>query len=217
VPFDRSVGNVEDRPPLLISAVDTNTSRRAVHGLYPGRLLAASTHNLRAEVLRCDPSAGALCISCFNPPEADLADADLRRQYLAAEPHEREQLAASVGLCAEDAGKWAIEGSCSYASDRLLEELRATHAGAPAFAVGFVSVMAGTMLPAQTIREILDDRCLDGTMSRAVVQFLDPVAASNAPRRGQVPGRGVRVERSAQPRRGRDDGEAFRRPGGRDR
>jgi hypothetical protein len=183
VPFDGPVGDVNNRPALLVSAVDTNTSRRAVQGLYPARLLAASTHNLRAEVIRCDPGAGAPCISCFNPPEADVPDADLRREYLAAEPGERERLAAAVGLSIEQADRWAVEGTCSYATDRLLARLRLSHEGPRAFAVGFVSVMAGTMLAAQTIREIIGDRCLDGTLSRAVMQFLDPTAASNAPRR----------------------------------
>ena len=101
---------------MLISAVDTNTSRRAVQGLYSHRLLAASTHNLRAEVLRCDPDAGAACISCFNPPETDIPDADLRRQYLAAPKEDRKRLAADVGLSVEEAERWAIEDTCSYAT-----------------------------------------------------------------------------------------------------
>lgn len=186
--FDGPVGEVQDRPALLVSAVDTNTSRRAVQGLYPARLLAASTHNLRAEVIRCDPPAGAPCISCFNPPEADVPDAELRREYLAAEPDERERLAATVGLSIEAAERWAIEGTCSFATDRLLAQLRESHQGPEAFAVGFVSVMAGAMLAAQTIREFLGHRCLDGTLSRAVMQFVDPVAGSNAPRRQRQDG-----------------------------
>jgi hypothetical protein len=183
LPVDAPVSEVADRPPLLISAVDTNASRRDVQALYPPRLLAASTHNLRAEVLRCDPVAGAPCISCFNPPDADVSDADLRRQFLAATDAEKRDLAAAAGLSLEDAVRWAIEGTCSYPTDRLLDQLRVTHDGAAAFAVGFVSVMAGTMLAAQTIREIIGDRCLDGTTARAVMQFLDPTASTNAPRR----------------------------------
>lgn len=179
VPFDGPVGDATDRPDLLISAVDTNTSRRAVQGLYPARLVAASTHNLRAEVLRCDPSAGAPCISCFNPPEADVPDADLRRQYLAAGPDERERLATRVGLSVAEADRWAVEGTCSYATDRLLALLREDHRGPAAFAVGFVSVMAGTMLAAQAIREIIGDRQLNGTKCRAVMQFLDLTAKTN--------------------------------------
>lgn len=182
-PFDGPVGEVEDRPAVLVSAVDTNASRRSVQALYPPRLLAASTHNLRAEVIRSDPGAGAPCISCFNPLEADVPDADLRREYLAAEPGERLRLAVAVGLSVEQADRWAIEGTCSYATDRLLAHLRQSHEGPRAFAVGFVSVIAGTMLATQTIREIIGDRCLDGTLSRAVMQFLDPTATSNAPRR----------------------------------
>lgn len=183
IPFDGSVGDVEDGPDLLLCAVDTNTSRRAVQGLYPARLLRASTHNLRAEVLRCDPGAGTPCVSCFNPPEADIPDADLQREYLVADQGDRERLAAAVGLSVEEAEHWATEGTCSFATDRLLVQLRQSHEGPRAFAVGFVSVMAGVMLAAQTIREMIGDRCLEGTMCRAVMQFLDPAAGSNAPRR----------------------------------
>jgi hypothetical protein len=183
IPFDGPVGDVQDRPDLLLCAVDTNTSRRAVQGLYPPRLLRASTHNLRAEILRCDSRAGAPCVSCFNPPEADISDMELRREYLAADPAERQRLASAVNLSVDDADRWATEGTCSFATDRLLDQLRESHEGPHAFAVGFVSVMAGVMLAAQTIRELIGDRSLQGTMCRAVMQFLDPSAASNAPRR----------------------------------
>lgn len=52
-------------------------------------------------------------------------------------------------------------------------------AGAAAFAVGFVSVMAGTMLAAQTIFEAVGQGPLRGLACRAVMQFLDPTAESN--------------------------------------
>jgi hypothetical protein len=184
LPVDGPVGDVPERPGLLISAVDTNASRRDVQGLYPPRLLAASTHNLRAEVLRCDPIAGAPCISCFNPPETDVPDAELRREFLAATEDEKHVIAADVGIPVEEAERWAVAGTCGYATDRLLDRLRANHdGGVTAFAVGFVSVMAGTMLAAQTVREVMDDRCLNGTLARAVMQFLQPTATTNRPLR----------------------------------
>jgi hypothetical protein len=177
-------GRVEDsaeRPPLLISAVDTNTARRAVQALYPARLLAASTHNLRAEVVRTDPTSPAACISCHNPPESDVPDADLRREYLVASDEEKERLARELGHTREEADVWAVDGMCSNATDGLVEHLRASHAGAAAFSVGFVSVLAGTILAAQTIRELLDDRCLNGILCQATVTLLDPLAQTNAP------------------------------------
>ncbi|HYN20125.1 MAG TPA: hypothetical protein VE078_04135, partial [Thermoanaerobaculia bacterium] len=45
----------------------------------------------------------------------------------------------------EEAIQWATEGN-GYASDRLIEHMRAAEGGTGAFAVGFVSVMAGAML-----------------------------------------------------------------------
>lgn len=183
VPHDGPVGDVEDRPPFMVSAVDTNTSRRAVQGLYPPRLLSASTNNLRAEMMRCDPAAGASCISCFNPLESAAPDVDLRRQFLGANRETRQRLAAEVGLSMEAAEHWAVDGTCSYATDRLLARLRDSHQGAAAFAVGFVSVMAGTILAAQTLREFDGGGALHDTLARAVMQFLDPLAKTNAPRR----------------------------------
>ena len=69
-------------PGLLISAVDTNRSRAQLQqDFWPARLLAASTRDLRAEVLRCGPPAEGRCLSCFNPPEVDVPD-DVRREQL---------------------------------------------------------------------------------------------------------------------------------------
>jgi hypothetical protein len=181
VHFNGRAEDSSERLPLLISAVDTNTARRAVQALYPGRLLGASTHNLRAEVVRTDPTSLAACISCHNPPEADIPDAELRREYLIASDEEKERLARELGHTREEADAWAIEGTCSNATDGLVEHLRASHGGTAAFSVGFVSVLAGTMLAAQTVRELLDDRCLNGTLGRATITSLDPCARVNGP------------------------------------
>ena len=180
VPHADGAETVVDRPSFVISAVDSNASRSAVQALYPARLISASTHNLRAEVLRCDPTCGAPCIRCFNPPEEAPPDVELRRQFLAAPEAERRESAERVGMTLEAAEQWAIRGTCSYASDRLLAQLRHTDQGVAAFAVGFVSVMAGTMLAAQTIKEALGVAPLGGITSRAVFQFFDPLSKRNA-------------------------------------
>jgi hypothetical protein len=180
-PFNGRVEDAPGRPPLLISAVDTNGSRRSVQALYPARLLGASTHNLRAEVVRTDPTSLAACISCHNPTEVDVRDVDLRREYLAASETEKARLSRELGHTREEADAWAVKHECSNATDGLVEHLRASHVGAAAFAVGFVSVLAGTMLAAQSIREVLDDRGLDGALCQGTVTLLDPTARINGP------------------------------------
>jgi hypothetical protein len=183
IPHDGRVEDAGELPPLLLSAVDTNAARRAVQGLYPARVIAASTENMRAELLRCDPVAGAPCLCCFNPPEAEVPDAELRRRFLAASSDRQRDLAEAVGQTLTDAIAWATEGVCGYAGDRVMAHMRTQEPGARAFAVGFASVMAGLMLAAQTFKDALAEGPLAGPVSRVVMQFVDPLAATNRPRR----------------------------------
>jgi hypothetical protein len=181
-PHDGPVGSATGREPLMLSAVDTNTSRQAVQSLYPARLISASTLDMRAEVLRCDPRAGTACIRCFNPPETGPSGHELRRRFLAMPKEQQESLAAELGATMEEAHAWAREGVCGYVGDRLAATMRPSTDGAGAFAVGFVSVMAGLMLAAQTFHEAMGTGPLIGATSRAVMTLLNPVAQSNYPR-----------------------------------
>jgi len=96
---------------LMVSAVDTNRSRRAVQGLYPPRLLSGSTHDLRAEVLRCDPELSTACIHCYNPwsPMAK-SDDELRKRFLTMDPAEQRQLAEDLKISIDEAVLWAPRG-----------------------------------------------------------------------------------------------------------
>jgi hypothetical protein len=134
-------------------------------------------------LLRCDPVAGAACLCCFNPPEAEVPDAELRRRFLAASPDRQREVAEAVGQTLTDAIAWATEGVCGNAGDRVMAHMRTQEPGARAFAVGFVSAMAGLMLAAQTFKDALAEGPLGGPVSRAVMQFVDPLAATNRPRR----------------------------------
>ncbi len=176
---DGPVGEVMDRPEMLLSAVDSNESRQAIQGLYPPRLISASTLDMRAELLRCDPLAEAACIRCFNPIAQGPSDQALRRRFLAMSVDEQQHLADELSFTLEEAQAWAVEGKCGYVGDRIAARLRPTDQGAAAFAVGFVSVMAGAMLAAQTIKEAMHEGPLEGLRSRAVMQFIDPTATSN--------------------------------------
>jgi len=181
-------GHIQDvRPqsPLVVSCVDTNQGRTAVQSLYPPRILSASTRDLRAELLRCDPSGGTPCLRCYNPPESSRADDDLRREFLDADPARKRDIVDSLGIAMDDAVQWAIRGACGYAGDRLLAYLRAGQDDHPAdFAVGFVSVMAGTMLAAQTLKEAMGTaHPLHDVTCRAVLVFVDPSSPRNSPSR----------------------------------
>lgn len=179
-PHTERIEVLPSRPPFIISAVDTNAARQAIQSQYPARLLQASTHGVRAEVLRCDPTSGGACIRCFADPESDLPDLEYRKRFLAMSRGDQQALAHQMGLSIEDATQWAVEGECGHAVDELLRHLRATESGPPAFAVGFVSVMAGTMLAAQTTRELAGlSEPFDGLRCRAVITLLDPTAVTN--------------------------------------
>lgn len=79
----------------------------------------------------------------------------------------------------DEAHSWARDGTCGLVGDRIAAHLRPSGPGPAPFAVGFVSVMAGTMLAARTIFEAVGQGALRGLTCRAVMQFLDLTAESN--------------------------------------
>lgn len=91
-------------------------------------------------------------------------------------------MAQTLDISLDDAMKWAVQGECGFAGDLLIAHLRTTAAGVNAFAVGFVSVLAGTMLAAQTVKELIGTtHPFIGVTCRAVLQFLNPSSDRNAP------------------------------------
>lgn len=173
-------------PTLLISAVDTNRAREALQQQYVPRILSASTSDVRAEVLRIGPPGIGACLRCYNPPEALIADDDLRRRALAAGPAALDALAAEVGVDRTDIERELNRSRCSEVGDRLLTVLRRDHPLAePRFAVGFASALAGTLLAAETVKTQMkapmqpsDRRCNNVTF-----QFLKPQSTVNEARR----------------------------------
>jgi hypothetical protein len=176
-------------PPRVLSAVDTNRSRLAIQNRYPSRILSASTLDLRSEVLRCGPPGVGACLRCYNPPEVSLPDDDLRAKLLSASAEEIAGLAASANVSVEDAKEWARTGRCGTAGERVLPYLR-TNVDEPLFAVGFVSVMAGTMLAVELLKDCIGAAVpLSDAIQRATLQFFNPLARTNrasryAPDRG---------------------------------
>ena len=70
--------------------------------------------------------------------------------------------------------------SAMKTGERLVTELRTDDGSIPAFAVGFVSVLAGTLLAAELLKLLAGASCpLSEDANRAVFQFQRPAAETN--------------------------------------
>jgi molybdopterin/thiamine biosynthesis adenylyltransferase len=182
IAHDKAFEELGIKAARLICAVDINRARAALQNLYPPRILGASTFDLRAEILRCGPPGEGACLRCFNPPEMLPPDETIRARLREASDEELATLAAEVDISTEEAKAWSWEGRCGQAGERLLNHIRQTDEGPRQFTVGFVSVMAGTLLAAETVKDICGaDVPLSDKLSRAVVQFWHPTARTNKP------------------------------------
>ncbi len=178
-PHDGGIESFTLNSSRVLSAVDRNTSRVAIQNQYPARIFSGSTSDLRAEVLRCGPPGIGACLRCFNEPERIEPDEELRSRLRAARDDELEALVQSAGLAMADAREWIASGRCGVAGERLLPLLRQNE-GEPAFAVGFVSVMAGVMLAAELLKDhLVHSGPLSQSLQRATFQFFSPLARSN--------------------------------------
>lgn len=168
---------------LLISAVDTNSSRDVIQSMYAPRYISGSTRNLRAEVtVGGHPGIGA-CLRCFNLPEPELSDQKVRALLADDTSTEVQALAAELGADVADLRLRVNSGACDSVTDRYMNALRDRYgdtAGTHRFAVGFVSAAAGVLLATTTIKYLKGDlRAPDGPSRRQVLQFQRPAAASN--------------------------------------
>ena len=172
-------------PGILISAVDTNRAREALQSRYPPRILSASTRDLRAETLRAGPPGHGACLRCYNLPEPLPGDDDLRAQVRAGGGQAVRVLAEQVGVSETYVRRWLDQPGCDEVGDRLLATLRRDAPEPPGrFAAGFTSVMAGTMLAAETVKLLLGQPVsphMPGA-NNVTFQFLKPAAASNEAR-----------------------------------
>jgi molybdopterin/thiamine biosynthesis adenylyltransferase len=183
VPHDGSFEHFVEgtnKPQIVISAVDKNTARHALQEQYAPLILSGSTYNLRAEVLRCGPPSVGACLACFNPLEIAGRTEEEIRSLLDKNPDVVGKLCEKLRLNVEDVAAWMRDRKCSQTGDRLVEELRTDDDSIPAFAVGFVSVLAGTLLAAELLKTLSPQHGpLDESRNRAVFQFQNPSAATN--------------------------------------
>lgn len=181
VAHDGPFEEVAQIPPRVISAVDTNRARAAIQQRYPARILSASTLDLRAEVQRCGPPGIGACLRCYNPPEPIASDEEIRARLGSASDDARVRVADEAGVSKEELDSWVQTGRCGQASARLLPFIRQSGSGTPpAFAVSFVSAMAGTLLAAETVKDHFAVGVpLSDELSRAVLQFWTPAVRTN--------------------------------------
>jgi molybdopterin/thiamine biosynthesis adenylyltransferase len=181
-PREARFEDIGTNPGVLISAVDTNRAREAMQNRYPPRILSASTRDLRAETLRAGPPGRGACLRCYNPPEPLPGDDDLRAQVRAGGEQAVRALAEKSGVSKTHVRRWLDQPHCDEVGDRLLATLRRDAPEPPTrFAAGFTSVMAGTMLAAETVKLLLGQPVSPAIpgVNNVTFQFLKPAAASN--------------------------------------
>jgi hypothetical protein len=177
--YDVSIDAVDRIPPRVVSAVDKNSARHSIQLKYPARIFSASTYNLRAELLRCGPPGAGACLACYNPEETVMSDEDVRQKLLQGPDEMLEDFAKQHDVTAAEIRKSLQRPLCGSLGERAVAMLRPSSEPA-AFAVGFVSVMAGTMLAAEFVKDHLSTSgVLCDEKQRAVFQFLNPLASSN--------------------------------------
>ena len=173
--FDGPIEVFEGDAMRAICAVDTNRSRLAVQVRWPESLLMASTNELRAEVVRCDPRGGGPCAACYNRDPGDTADDDLRQIFQSLTQEQQLSLVESSGADLDEAIEWSLSGKCGTSGERVRDALRISDDEQHSFAVPFVSVAAGTMLAAEVIKEELNRSVpLNTQYQRATLQFFRP-------------------------------------------
>lgn len=177
----------------LISAVDVPKARQDLQDKYSASAVQASTSGLRLEVLRVDPTVGAACLRCFNPPPEETPDSDVRAQVADMDEATIAAHAAAVGTDPDQVRDWGRVGGCGQIGDALLNRLRPSDGSAAQFSVGFMSVLAGVLLTGQVLKDALlragnPDRITDGVPlagaeARFVANLLDPANALAGVRR----------------------------------
>lgn len=174
-----------DRTTHLISAVDTPEARQALQDRYPASAVQASTRDLRLEVLRADPVDESACLRCYNPPRDVVPDDTLRGQVADSSEEELQEHASSIGASLEAIKAWLETGGCGELGDAMLSRLRASTGSRAEFSVGFMSVLAGTLLAARVVADSVARRDQAGASSsdplaaRFVLTLLDPAAVTN--------------------------------------
>jgi molybdopterin/thiamine biosynthesis adenylyltransferase len=166
-------------PRVLLSAVDTNESRRDLQRAFaPGTAFGASTEGLRAELMVLGPAGEGPCLACHNKVLEGIPDEVTRRQVRVMTDTDLLELAAATQTSPDVLRHWAQTGACGLVNEAALGHLLTPESQQQLWSVGFVSVFAGLMLAGQTVKHALRVGMAPfGTSSR--FQFRQPQAIGN--------------------------------------
>lgn len=168
------------KPDIVLSAVDKNGSRHALQEQCAAVYLSASTHDLRAEVLRCVPPGVGACLACFNPLEKNERTEDEIRALLASDAAMAQAIANKIHVELEELAAWTRGRRCDETGERVVFAFNTDDGVTAAFAVGFVSVLAGTMLAAELLKTVAGSTLpLNEDVNRVVFQFHSPSSQIN--------------------------------------
>jgi molybdopterin/thiamine biosynthesis adenylyltransferase len=152
-----AANEAELRYALVLSCVDKNRPRHEIQRTWPGDILGASTESLRAQAVHYDLRTFTACLACHNPiPAFDQVLDGLRRELEPLSTEQRTELLLSRGIESRDiesALRYLENPNCGELGETVLKKF--ADDGAPAFAVGFVSVAAGLLLARHWIRYAL--------------------------------------------------------------
>src|SRR5689334_3900934 len=92
-------------------------------------------------------------------------------------PTTAQAIANKLQVEPEELAAWCRDRRCSETGERIVAAFRTDHGVAAAFAVGFVSVLAGTFLAAELLKTVAGSTLpLNEDVNRVVFQFHNPSA-----------------------------------------
>jgi hypothetical protein len=151
---DVAILEADDCYPIVVSAVDKNTSRQDIQGLAPDLVVGGSTVGLSAKSNVYDGAKGAPCLGCHNPPEQDgarLREVEQRvrgmpedelRDYLGGQVEDLERVVAYL----QGSEKCGSVGETQFQAFAIKRDKD--------FSVSFVSMTAAILLAARLIHQL---------------------------------------------------------------
>jgi hypothetical protein len=132
-----------------------------------------------ADDLRCGPPGIGACLRCYNPPEIAKSDQQIALEIQGMSDDELAAYAKAAGVTVVEARQWAASQKCGMAGEGVLKHFRESEPRPHGFAVGFVSVMAGTLLAAELVLGESETAAAVRQGNRSVFQFWSPAASAN--------------------------------------
>lgn len=174
---------------IVISAVDRNSARHAIQDALPRLILGASTNEMRAQINLYDVIAETACLKCRNPVESQPSDEQIIADLRALKSSELAQRAKQLEVDPDTLREFLNDplSKCGEISGATLRKFAAETDEAE-WSVGFVSVLAGTLLAAEYLKlnSSANQPSLSVTQNAFRFQFWRPQSAS-ANRRFGIP------------------------------